>query len=170
MNAPVPHDVPAELQALRELPLPAPVSYVPKTVGWLVVAVLLVLIALGCAWLAWRRHERSRYRREALAELARIEAKLGDAGTRAAALAQIAPLIKRTALAALPREQVAALSGTAWLAFLRETTRAFDDDSGALLYTASYAPADRLASVDQEQAQRLARAARDWIVHHHVEV
>ncbi|SAK66759.1 DUF4381 domain-containing protein [Caballeronia ptereochthonis] len=165
-----PHDTPAALQSLHELPLPAPVSYAPQTIGWVFVALLLGALALACAWIAWRRHEKSRYRREALAELARIEARLSDEATRAAALAQIAPLVKRTALAAAPREQVAALSGASWLAYLRKTHTAFDDESGVLLYMASYAPDERLAAVTREKAERLAQAARNWIEHHHVEV
>ncbi|SAK69226.1 hypothetical protein AWB78_02665 [Caballeronia calidae] len=165
----VPHDTPAALQALRELPLPAPVSYAPQTIGWAFVALLLIVIALVVAWFAWRRHEKSRYRREALAELARIETKLRDESTRAAALADIAPLIKRTALAAAPRGKVAALSGASWLAYLKKTHGAFDDESGALLYAASYAPAGQLAAITREKAERVARAARDWIEHHHVE-
>lgn len=169
-DARVPHDTPADLLSLHELPLPAPVSYAPQTIGWLFVALLLIAIALVCAWFAWRRHERSRYRREALAELAHIETKLNDQSTRATALAEIAPLIKRTALAAAPREQVAALSGASWLAYLRRTHGAFDDESGALLYAASYAPREHLARVTQQEAQRLVQAARDWIGHHHVEV
>ncbi|WP_250516717.1 DUF4381 domain-containing protein [Caballeronia sp. INDeC2] len=169
-DAPVPRDTPAALQSLRELPLPEPVSYAPQTIGWVFVALLLVVIVLAAAWLAWRRHERSRYRREALAELARIEAKLGDEATRASALGEIAPLMKRTALAAAPREQVAALSGASWLAYLKKTHGAFDDESGALLYMASYAPRERLAAITRQQAQRLVQAARDWIGQHHVEV
>ncbi|SAL25437.1 hypothetical protein AWB74_01063 [Caballeronia arvi] len=158
------------LQSLRELPLPAPVSYAPQTIGWLIVALLIVVIALAVMWFAWKRHEKSRYRREALAELACIEMKLRDEATRAMALAEIAPLIKRTALAAAPRSEVASLSGASWLAYLKKTHGAFDDESGALMYSASYAPHDRLAGVTPQQAQRLVQAARDWIGHHHVEV
>ena len=157
------------LRSLRELPLPAPVSYAPRTIGWVFVAILLVAIALAVAWLAWRRHEKSRYRREALAELAHIEAKLGDEATRADALAQIAPLIKRTALAAAPRTEVASLSGASWIAYLQKTHGAFDEASGALMYSASYAPRDHLAGVTLQEARRLVQAARDWIGHHHVD-
>lgn len=165
----VPPDTSAALQPLRELPLPTAVSYAPQTIGWLFVAVLLIAVLGAFAWRAWRRYERARYRREALAELARLEANLNDDATRAAALAGIGPLIKRTALAAAPRAQVASLSGAAWLAYLR-THGAFDDESGALLYTASYAPAARVATISPQQAQRLARAARGWIESHHVEI
>ncbi|MDR5781590.1 DUF4381 domain-containing protein [Caballeronia sp. LZ065] len=169
-DALVPRDTPAALYSLRELPLPAPVSYVPQTIGWVFVAVLLVVIALAIAWRAWRRYEKARYRREALAELARIEAQLGDEAMRPAALGDIAPLIKRTALAAAPRAEVASLSGASWLAYLKKTHDSFDDESGALLYMASYAPRERLAEITQQEAQRLIDAAREWIGHHHVEV
>ena len=153
--------------ALRELPLPAPVSYAPQTIGWLVV--LLLMIALGAmfAWIAWRRYERGRYRREALAELDGIEQRLKH---DKAALANIAPLIKRTALAAAPREQVASLSGAAWLAYLRKAHHSFDDESGALLHTSTYAPHTALDSITPQQTDRLVNAARAWIEHHHVEV
>lgn len=165
----VPLDTPAALQPLRELPLPATVSYAPQTIGWLFVAVLLIALLAAFAWRAWRRYQRARYRREALAELAHIEANLNDDATRTAALSGIGPLIKRTALAAAPRAQVASLSGTAWLDYLR-THGPFDDESGALLYIASYAPAARVATISPQQAQRLARAARGWIESHHVEI
>lgn len=165
----VPRDTPAALQPLRELPLPDTVSYAPQTIGWLFVAVLVIAVLAAFAWRAWRRYERARYRREALAELARIEANLNDDTTRVAALAGIGPLIKRTALAAAPRAQVASLSGAAWLDYLRQHG-AFDDESGALLYTASYAPAARVATISPQQAQRLAQTARGWIESHHVEI
>jgi hypothetical protein len=167
MNALTPADTPANLQALRELPLPAPVSYAPQTIGWLfVVIVLLALLAVG-AWLAWRRRQRTRYRREALRELARIEAKLGHDTN---ALADIAPLLKRTAMAAATRDQVASLSGASWLAYLQRTHEGFDEPSGAALYAASYAPQARAKRLSPRQTRRLLRAARDWIEHHHVEV
>ncbi len=45
-----------------------------------------------------------------------------------------------------------------------------DDESGALLFTTSYAPRERLDTVTPQQADRLVRATHDWIAHHHVEV
>jgi hypothetical protein len=151
--------------ALKELPLPAPVSYAPQTIGWLIVLLLFVALGVLFAWIARRRYARARYRREALAALALIEAKFERDDVRA--LEDIAPLLKRTALAVASRERVASLSGAAWLAYLQSTYSAFDMQSGALLYTASYERAD---AITREQAARLIKTARDWIEHHHVEV
>lgn len=110
----------------------------------------------------------------ALAELASIEASLAatqtDCAQRASALAAIPRLIKRTALAVAPREQVAALTGDAWLGFLQRTRGRFDARSEALLALASYAPPDQVAAISADEAATLISHTRDWIEHHHVEV
>lgn len=154
--------------------MPDAVSYVPQTIGWAIVA-LVLLVVLGMAIrLGWRRREKQRYRRDALAELASIQASLASAQTgheqRATALAAIPRLIKRTALAVAPREQVAALTGGEWLAFLQRTHGRFDARSGALLALASYAPAEVVAAISDSDAAALIGHARDWIERHHVEV
>ncbi|WP_153076306.1 DUF4381 domain-containing protein [Paraburkholderia bonniea] len=159
-----------QTQALQELPLPEPVSYLPHTIGWLLVAlVLAVLFALTLGAL-WRRRQKQRYRRLALSELRDLEARLSDPAQRAAALAAIPALLKRTALASQPRERVAALSGEDWLAFLQRTRGHFDAASGALLTQLSYADAQHLAAVSPTASASLVSHARDWIEHHHVEV
>src|SRR5262249_17607722 len=100
---------------LIDVPLPREVSLWPQT--WparIAIAVLLVGAIVGL-WQFLRYRRANRYRREALAELARV-ANAGMAPSEC--LAQLAVLLRRTALAAFPREQVASLAGPAWLAFL----------------------------------------------------
>jgi hypothetical protein len=165
-----PADTPAALKPLQELPLPQPVSWAPQTIGWVAVAVLLIAVMLWAGWIGWRRYKRARYRRVALAELAEIEAALNDTQRRAAALAAIPSLLKRTSLAAAPRERVAALTGDEWLAFLKRTRGQFDARSGALLTLVSYAPADQVASITPREVETLVSVTRDWIQRHHVEI
>ncbi len=165
-----PADTPSALKSLQELPLPEPVSWAPQTIGWVVVAAVLLAAAVWAAWSVWRRHKRERYRRAALTELADIEVALGDENRRVAALAAIPPLIKRTSLAAAPRERVAALTGEEWLAFLQRTRGRFDARSGALLTLVSYAPADQIAAISTHEVETLISATRDWIQRHHVEI
>jgi hypothetical protein len=164
-----PADTPAALAALQELPLPEPVSWAPQTAGWLAVFGVLVAAALWVAWVGWRRHKRALYRRVALAELGEIEAALHDDTRRTIALAAIPALIKRTSLAARPKEPVAALSGDEWLAFLKRTNGHFDQRSGALLTLISYAPAEQIAALPKNEVDTLLSATRDWIERHHVE-
>jgi len=165
-----PADTPLALKPLQELPLPEPVSRAPQTIGWAAVAVLLIAAMLWAGWSGWRRYKRERYRRIALAELTEIEAALNDAQRRTVALAAIPSLIKRTSLAAAPRERVAALTGDEWLAFLKRTRGRFDERSGALLTLVSYAPAEQIASITPLEVETLVSVTRDWIQHHHVEI
>jgi len=165
-----PADTPSALKPLQELPLPEPVSWAPQTIGWAAVAVLLFVAVVWAGWIGWRRYKRERYRRVALAELVEIEVALNDAQCRKAALAAIPSLIKRTSLAAAPRERVAALSGDEWLAFLKRTRGRFDYRSGALLTLVSYAPAEQIASITPLEVETLVSVTRDWIQRHHVEI
>src|SRR5262249_39613993 len=127
--------------------------WMPQTWGWAVLGALL-LAALGWLLLRWRRRrEANRYRREALRALDAVKD-----------VAAIPPLLKRTALAAFRREEVAALSGGPWLDFLRargDVRQPLD----ALLDDAEYGGAQVLAAVPLAEAK--AAAAR-WIEAHRV--
>lgn len=170
ITALTPADTPSALKPLQELPLPEPVSWAPQTIGWVALGVLLIAAVVWAGWTAWRRYKKERYRRVALAELAEIEVTLNDAQHRTAALTAIPSLIKRTSLAAAPRERVAALSGDEWLAFLKRTRGRFDERSGALLTLVSYAPAEQIASITPLEIETLLSVTRDWIQRHHVEI
>lgn len=171
---PVPAGSSPQLQGLQELPLPAPVSYAPQTIGWMFVAIMLLGAVVLLSLAALRRYRRQHYRRNALQELAGIEASLAsgqvDPLRRAALLAAIPCLLKRTSLEIARREQVAPLTGDAWLAFLNSTRGRFDAQTGPLLTLASYAPPQEVAGLSPDEAAALIRHARDWIEHHHVEV
>src|SRR5271167_5027887 len=107
MTAP-PSTSPA-LNNLHDFYQPAPPAWTPQTIGWYV---LFAIIGLAFVWMTihWiRKWFANRYRREALRELALLPAE------------QFSTLLKRTALAAWPREKVASLNGEAWLNFLNET-------------------------------------------------
>jgi hypothetical protein len=147
------------LDQLRDVVEPPPVSMVPATWGWAVLALLLLGAAALATW-AWLRHRRvTAYRRAALAELRALTPTLerGDPG----ALAALERLLRRTALAAFPRAEVATLTGDAWLAFLDRTGGRFAA-FGPGLAAAPYAPAP--PAVD---GRALLQAARHWIAHHH---
>lgn len=130
-------NLPELMELMHGLSMPTPVSWMPTTQGWWILAAwLLAVFALG-AWQLASIRRQNRYRREALAELSRIESR-SDMGPQDAA-AQIAVLLKRTALAAYPREQIAHVYGADWARFLRDSV---NDDR-------------RVAEV----SERLARAA-----------
>ncbi len=101
---------PASLDNLREIILPPQVPWWPPAAGWWVLFALLTVVAVIAAFRAWRRWRVAAYRRAALRELA--------AAANASAIAEI---LKRTALVAYPRTEVASLSGSAWLSWLAQT-------------------------------------------------
>jgi len=110
------------LEALKEIPLPVPISYMPQTVGWLIIAVGIA-VALAClAFRLYRHYRANQYRRDALAQLNGLERELADPAQRARAILALPVLVKRTALSFAPRERVASLTGGEWLAFLDSTS------------------------------------------------
>lgn len=157
------------LEKLNDIALPVPVSWMPQTWGWLALALLLLALI---AWALWRRHRRhvaNRYRREALAELARLEMSLAGDG-RAQAIAGIAELLKRVALTAWPRNVTAPLSGKAWLDFLKRHDGAnlAAPPASRLLDDLEYHPPGELAVIAESDARHFAEEARRWIERHHV--
>ena len=148
------------LDQLHDIAEPPPVSMMPATWGWAILAAcLLVLLAAG-VW-AWFRHRRrTAYRRAALAELRALVPALAG-GQDAAALAVLDRLLRRTALAAFPRAEVATLTGTDWIAFLDRTGGQLAPFAPALT-TGPYAR--RIPAFD---GPGLLTAARHWIARHH---
>ncbi|MBO9515194.1 MAG: DUF4381 domain-containing protein [Variovorax sp.] len=160
----------ALLKELADLRQPPPPSWLPQTQGWAILGALLLLAALWAGWRAWRRYRARRYRREALAALAAFEASL-DAGAveRARALAGAAALLKRTALAAWPREQVAALSGEAWGRFLGAHAGSAPEAAGRLAPVVNdieYQGEAALAALPAQEARAFFGACRQWIAGH----
>jgi len=138
----------ASLDNLRPLALPAPVSWFPPQPGWwILLGALAAFAALGI-WRLVQAYRADAYRRAALAELQMLAQEQNIA-------APLTTLLKRTALAAYPREDVAGLTGAAWQRFLGA---GFPPSLWqAALTLQPLAPADTTASLN---------AARLWIRTH----
>ena len=159
--------VPADpVAGLVDIPLPAPVSLWPQTWPARIVIVLLVAGLIVATWAFVRRWHANRYRRAALAELERIThgRAAGEGSTSLAS--ELALLVRRTALAVFPREQVAALAGPPWLAFLDRSYggHEFSRGPGRVLDVAPY----RLMPAGAPDAPALIDLIRRWIRTHHV--
>jgi len=105
---------------LRDLHLPDAIGWWPLAPGWWV-ALAIVAAALGyVAWRLYRRWQFNAPRRYALRELARFEAEYLEHRNPARLGKQLSELLRRGMLAYAPREEVAGLTGEAWLAWLEE--------------------------------------------------
>jgi hypothetical protein len=148
---------------LIDVPLPHEVSLWPQTWELRAAIALLLVTAIVASWQIVHHRRVNRYRREALDELAGI-ASVASQSPRELAM-QLSLLVRRTALAAFPREQVAPLAGPAWLAFLDRTAdqTAFSHGVGRWLVSAPYAPSE---PTGDERTALIALVHR-WIRGHH---
>jgi hypothetical protein len=156
------------LDALHDIVVPEPVSWMPATTAWNVLFGLLVVALIAITWLAWRRHRANRYRRAALARMDEVEAALADRDRRSAALQRLPVIVKQVALAISPRSDVASLSGQPWLAYLDGTYQGdrFRDGPGRLLPGIAYARPEALAQIPDDEVRQLTALLRDWICKH----
>lgn len=154
---------------LADIVTPPPPAWWPQTVGWLLVGICMLCALLWLGWRTWRHWRANRYRRAALKELGRLQAGLDANGPdRAQALLSLAELLKRTALAAWPRETVAALSGTSWREFLlAHAGKAADAvPTLAMLIETEYLDRAALGRWPAQQTRDTAAACRRWIAEH----
>lgn len=160
------------LNGLREITLPAPPSYRPQTLGWAILGLIALFALTVWSIQQYRRWHRNRYRRTALHRLAELEQLAQQSTTRVAALQELSELLKRTALAAYPREQVAPLYGDDWLAFLDRTYQGkdFTQGDGQLLAQLPYQPLESLAQSPSEAVFGLFGSVRGWIRFHKYKV
>lgn len=160
---------PSPLDGLADIVVPPPVPWLPQTWGWPVLA--LVVTAL-VAWVWWALHRRrlaNRYRLEALAALEGLSAEVADINRRAMALITVSELLKRTALTAFPREDVARLSGAEWVAFLnRHAPSSLAPSAVSLLDGLEYRGPQALRAMAAKDASEVIDAARAWIKGHRV--
>lgn len=140
---------------LRDIHLPDPVGWWPPAPGWWVLVCASIALLASGIWL-WRRWRRLTVKALALRELDRIEREAGDPQER---LRRLAILLRRTCLSLYPRENVAGLTGEAWLAFLERASGdgRFSGETGRLLVEAPYRP-----SVEGDP-ESLLQAIREWL-------
>ena len=103
---------------LRDLHLPGQIGWWPLAPGWWFV---LLLTASAFAYLIWRAYKNRQHngpRRFALRELARYEAAYLKHRNPVTLGKQLSELLRRGMLAYAPREEVAGLTGEAWLEWL----------------------------------------------------
>jgi hypothetical protein len=157
------------LKSLADIAVPPPVSYLPHTWGWAALGCLLLAIAALLVWRWFRHWTANRYRREALAELDALEHSISGQSIPGRIEPALAELLKRTALAAWPREDVASLNGAEWATFLAaHAPRGKVDKVLADLVNEQEYLAAATAKASGDYPEQLVAAVRRWIGGHHV--
>ena len=148
---------------LRDIHLPAPVSWWPLADGWWLCVALLLLAAVALAWW-WRGTPSRRARRAALAELAAIENDYARDGEGHACAQAVSRLLRRLALLAgdtrAAHARGAALPGV--LATLSKTP--LPTAVVELVCEAPYSPA-AAAAIDAQRYVQATAQLRAWLGH-----
>lgn len=151
-------NLPQLFELLHDNAMPEAVSMFPATSAWLVLAGWVggVLLLIAVRW--WQQWQKNRYRRDAMELLDQIADD--ESADPAISAQRIAAVLKRTALAAYPREAVAPLYGEAWSAFLVDSCNhdQLVARHAAALGNAAYAPG--------ADGRSLLRPARRWVEVH----
>ncbi len=153
----------ARVTGLKEVTLPDPVSMMPGTMGWWILAGVLLAWLIYFGYRGVRHWQANRYRGVALTALADIERLWGQGDPKG--LSRIPVVLKRTAMQAFGRKGIAELTGDAWLKFLDQTGRTtnFTQGAGQVIATLAY---QKTEACSDEQAIEILLAARQWIRGH----
>ncbi len=143
------HDV-GSLDSLRDIVELSPVSWWPPAPGWWILLALATALVCFAVWRFWRDWRRNAYRRAAIAEL-----------SSATSPAQIAAILKRTALVAYPRIDVASMTGTQWCDWLAKSSGAPVSSRASQQLISGVFQKEEVASLHE-----LSEFATAWIHHH----
>ena len=147
---------------IRDIHLPADVSWWPPATGYWLLLALLILLGIS-AYLLYSLWQRRSLRRAALAELKKIETDFKQHHDQQLLAQQLSVLLRRAAVSCFSRQQCAHLTGDAWLKFLdqqfrKKTAQGFSSSAGQLLLTAPYQQ-----QCDIDQAASLLKITRAWL-------
>ena len=153
------------LQNLNDIVVSQDVPWWPLAPGWYVLAVLLVGLLVFLGFRNWQKRKANRYRELALRELSGIRQQADPA-----ALQKLPALLKRAALSAWPRGDVAALSGADWHSFLDRTAKMdhFSSGAGELLDQLAYGGGKGMPAGDAG-FDSVMEAAEYWLRRHSAE-
>jgi hypothetical protein len=158
---------PASLQNLNDIVLPEAAGWWPLASGWYFLLGLLLIILGWFIYTSIQHRIKNRYRRAALHQLQLLAQDINKTDKRDSVLRQIPILLKRTALTAYPRRQLASLTGKSWHDFLNSKvgTPSFTESSCSSLDNISYSVGN-LDKVDAEATSELLKACKHWLKHH----
>jgi len=162
---PAPSSLPMDSLPLRDIHLPDPVSAWPPGMGWWLLPLLLAILAYGIySFIKYRnRQQKIAYKKMARRQLAIITQQYKRDNQPIETLRALSTLLRRIALSYLPREEVASLTGEAWIKQLNQlgSQAVFTEEQIQLLTHAAYQKPDKINLSTQVSA--LLESCENWI-------
>ncbi len=145
-----------DLTPLKDVHLPTEPSLFPPATGWWIVAGVLCILIIGSfLFLYFLKRSPKRYALRILKSIERNQSDLPTIGV------ELGILLKRVALVAFPREEVASLSDKEWADFLlQHGNGALSPEQAKFIVSAAYLPKQKAVAIETE---KLYTAVKDWI-------
>ncbi|MCX7096587.1 MAG: DUF4381 domain-containing protein [Methylococcales bacterium] len=142
---------------LRDIHQPDAIGWWPPAIGWWLLAIFIPLL-IGFSYWFYKRMTRKTALKAAHKNLLAIKLSAADNREK---LRELSMLIRRVAISINPRQQVASLTGRAWLDFLDQSLAAapFSTGYGQLLIDAPY----RNNPVDDQEISQLISLCESWL-------
>ena len=112
------NNLPGSDLPLHDIHLPDAVSWWPPAIGWWLLPVVFILIALAIKfYIHYKKHHRAlpNYKKIALAEFRKLHQQYANSDDSISLLRDTSTLLRRISLSFLPRESVASLTGDKWI-------------------------------------------------------
>ncbi|WP_456380012.1 DUF4381 domain-containing protein [Thiolapillus sp.] len=153
------------MSQLHDIHLPPAVSWWPPAPGWWLLLLLTIVAGILLGWYLRQRSRRLDLYRSAMQELCRIRRQFAEQADFSQLAAELSRLLRRVAISLGPEEDVAGLTGEAWLCWLDSAMegREFTQGPGRCLVEAAYRPtgqmedADALLSLVEAWLEKVAR-------------
>ena len=142
---------------------PESVLFSPQTIGWFILAVVVVAILIFVIALALNKYRARRYRRLAISLLESLEPSQTDK-----VIVEACEILKRVAIKSYDRDVVAGLAGQEWVTFLETRHKAFDNVTRDILIFSQYHKQEKRADMKGDKITIFLTDIKTWIKHHHV--
>jgi len=146
---------------LRGIHAPEAISWWPPAVGWWLLLLVVVALAVFLYWIyqRWTRKTAVKMAKKLL-----VNIKNNREWDNAQKLCELSVLLRRVSISISPRNDVASLTGSAWLTFLDAPMKAspFSRGIGVHLADAPYRKQTPLSDADITQ---LINLCEDWLKH-----
>jgi len=155
---------PEQLAQLHDLALPDPIGWWPMAFAWWILLLSIFALLFGIIWHSIDVRRKRAYRRQAREQVGIIMRSDISAEQK---IEQLNQLLKRVAITAYGRRNVAHLSDQQWLEFLHTKAQFIEQNPKLLeIYRLSFAPANSLE--DYDQALHIwQQYTLQWIKGHH---